>query len=387
MDNIPYGTRYAYENLSYLFPKAIIRTSDKFPILFGDENAKDTSRVLIVLTRAFVPEPDEMKSLIRFASSGNHVFISAMYIDDTVLAMLRLKRQMITSNGPDSDSAGNAKQDVDNNKESVVTKTNLDTVTLAKISLLNPHTKEWLKYSYPGKFSGKHIEANETGFVRILGRDDRNNANFIRVSFAHHGAIYIHLEPLAFSNFFLLHNANKSYYDQAFSWMPERTGVVEWSDYFRYSHRSENHSALHFVLSNRSLSWAFWLTLILFSMIFLLESKRKQRAIAEISNLRNASEDFVKTVGRLYFQQKNNQNLAIKMVNSFLENIRSAYNIPTSVLDDKFCRDLAFRSGRHLNEVADLMQSIHDARLNIWLTDMEILNLHHKINQFNKPVS
>ena len=90
----------------------------------------------------------------------------------------------------------------------------------------------------------------------------------------------------------------------------------------------ESFSALHFILSKRSLRWAFWLTLILlFLLMFLVESKRKQRPIAEIPALRNASEDFVKTVGRLYFQQKNNQNLAAKMVAAFLENIRSTYNL------------------------------------------------------------
>src|SRR5260221_4004882 len=97
-----------------------------------------------------------------------------------------------------------------------------------------------------------------------------------------------------------------------------------WGELYRFT----------FILSNRSLRWAFWLTLVLFLLIFLVESKRKQRAIAEIPKLRNASEDFVKTVGGLYFQQKNNQNLAIKMTHAFLENIRSDYNIPTSILDE-----------------------------------------------------
>jgi hypothetical protein len=386
LDNIPYGTRYAYENLSSLFPRAVIRTSDKFPILSGGENSSDTIRALVVLTTAFVPEPDEMKSLIRFASYGNHVFISAMYLDDTVLAMLHLKSGGSETNSPDFNTRDQSKQDEDENKKSGGSETNLDTIGLAKIGLLDPVTREWIKYSYPGVFFRNHFEINDTGYSRILGRGDNDKANFIHISYAHHGAIYIHLEPLAFSNFFLLHKMNKSYYDHAFSWIPRQTGVVEWSDYFRYSHRGDNYSALHFVLSNRSLRWAFWLTLILFSLFFLLESKRKQRAIAEIPKLRNASEDFVKTVGRLYFQQKNNQNLAVKMVSTFLENIRSVYNIPTSVLDDKFCRDLAFRTGRHLTEITDLMLSIHDARLNISLTDREILDLHLKINQFNKPV-
>src|SRR5450631_1285723 len=344
MDKIPYGTQYAYDNLPALFPGAAIRTSSRFPILFPGEDAKDTIRTLIILTRTFVPEPEEMNSLIRFASAGNQVFISASYIDDTVLSMLHLKPPRKESGHFDEMATDSTKAGEDRNKPIRIRNLNLKTDSLAEISLLDPVHGEWKNYAYPGMFLENHFKSLDTSYSRILGRDGEGMANFARLSYAHNGAIFVHLEPLAFSNFFLLHKENYSYFDLALSWLPEKTGVVEWSDYFRYRHRGENYSALHFILTNRSLRWAFWLTLILFLLIFLVESKRKQRAISEIPRLRNASADFVKTVGRLYFQQKNNQNLAGKMTHAFLENIRSAYNMPTSVLDDEFSRKLAFRT-------------------------------------------
>ena len=253
--------------------------------------------------------------------------------------------------------------------------------------MLDPVRMKWVSYSYPGTFSDSHFGEIDSFHVRILGRNEQGEPDFIRISYAHGGAIFLHLEPRAFSNFFLLHKENKSYYDQAFSWLPEKTGVVEWSDYFRFSHHGDNYSAFHFILTNRSLRWAFWLTLILFLLVFLIESKRKQRAIAQIPRLRNASEDFVKTVSRLYFQQKNNQNLASKMITAFLENIRTTYNLSTSVLNDEFSLKLAFRTGRPLSEISDLLHSIHEARLKLNLTDGEIMDLHQKINQFNKQAS
>jgi hypothetical protein len=117
----------------------------------------------------------------------------------------------------------------------------------------------------------------------------------------------------------------------------------------------------------------------------LIESKRKQRAIAQIPMPRNASEDFVKTVGRLYFQQKNNQNLAAKMITAFLENIRSNYNLSTSLLNEDFAHKLAFRMGRPVTEIMRLIHSIHEARLNPDLADQELMDLHQQINQFTKP--
>ncbi len=386
MDGIPYGTRYAYENLPVIFPHAQIRTSSRFPILYGNQGGTDTLRTLIILTPAFYPESDEMNSLVRFAAAGNQVFISSRIFGDSVFSMLHMKRQEHENrrfvNALDSARIHDTSKNGGLIKESA-----RHSDSIASISILDPHRKEWVTYSYPGTFSENHFSELDSVYVRILGRNELGEPDFIRISYAHGGAIFIHLEPRAFSNFFLLHRENKSYYDQAFSWLSEKTGVVEWSDYFRYSHHGENFSALHYLLSNRSLRWAFWLTLLLFLMVFLVESKRKQRAIAQIPKLRNASEDFVKTVSRLYFQQKNNQNLATKMIIAFLENIRTAYNLSTSALNDEFALKLAFRSGRPLSEISDLIQSIHEARLKVNLTDREIMDLHQKINQFDKPAS
>jgi hypothetical protein len=115
-----------------------------------------------------------------------------------------------------------------------------------------------------------------------------------------------------------------------------------------------------------------------------MESKRKQRPIAEIPPLRNASEDFIKTVGRLYFQQKNNQNLFTKMVAAFLENIRTIYQLPTSQLNEEFVLKLAFRSGKPVNEVRQMIQFIYELRMKDELSDRELMDLHEQINQFNK---
>ena len=359
MDKIPYGTKYTYENLSFIFPDADIRTSSHFPILFQNENDSDTSRALLIIGPNFRPEPEEMNSIIRFAATGkNQVFISVFNFGDTVLDMLHLKLNRDFLTGGDS----------------------------TEVSILDPVNREWTKYYYPGYTSNSYFESIDTGRSMVLGKDNAGRPDFIRISYAKGGAIFIHLNPFMFTNFFLLHNDNKSYYDIALSYLPKRTDVVEWSDYFRFRRQIQQFSAFHFILSQRSLRWAFWLTILLFIFMFLFETKRKQRPISERPVMKNASEDFVKTVGRLYFQQKNNQNLARKMVTSFLENVRSTYNLSTSQLDEEFAIKLSIRSGRPADQIKLMMQIIHDTRLNSVLSDQELMDLHHQINQFSKPI-
>jgi hypothetical protein len=357
LDKIPYGTRYAYENISAVFPQASIRTGNQFPLLFQRGETADTLRTLMIVSPKFMPEPDEMKAIIQFAATGNQVFISAFQIDDTVFAMLHQKQE------------GNVFYFSDS----------------SEMSILDPIKREWIKYVYPGYNCDSHFESVDSSFTTILGKNSEGKANFVRIGYAHGGSVFLHLNPLAFTNFFLLHKKNKSYYDLALSYLPAQTGVVEWSDYFRYRKAKENFSAMRFILSKRSLKWALWLTILLFLLMFIMETKRKQRPITELPPLRNASEDFIKTVGRLYFQQKNNLNLATKMVASFLENIRSAYNLPTSLLNEEFAQKLAFRTGRPFDEVAQLIQFMYDLRLKTALSDKELMDLHQQINQFNKP--
>jgi hypothetical protein len=358
MDKIPYGTRYAFENLSSVFPKAEIRTGNQFPILFQNESTEDTARALIIISPLFAPEPDEMRSIIRYASSGNQVFISALNFEDTVMTMLHQKQRANFFLFQDS----------------------------SEVSILDPNQNEWKKFAYPGYDFENYFDTIDSGCTTVLGKNSSGQANFIRIAYEHGGSIFIHLNPFEFTNFFLLHKKNKTYYDLALSYIPSRTAVVEWSDYFRYRKHPKSFSTLHFILSKRSLRWAFWLTILLFLLMFIVESKRKQRPIAEIPALRNASEDFIKTVGRLYFQQKNNQNLFAKMVAAFLENIRSTYQLPTSQLNEEFALKLAFRSGKPVNEIKGMIQFIYELRMKTELSDKELMDLHEQINQFNKPV-
>ena len=356
LDKIAYGTSFAHENLNYIFPYATIYTTDRYPILISsDRETTDSVRSIIMIGRTFSPEPADMNSLLRFASSGNQVFISAEYFEDTILSMLGCKVNQLFLDREDS----------------------------MQLEIYNPVRQEWLKYAYPGFADNNYFSQIDTGHTTILGKNGNGFPNFIRLNYKHGGALFLHTAPLAFSNFFLLHGDNHSYYDYALSNLSAKTNEVEWSDYFR-NYKTKPFSTLHFILSQRALRWAFWLLMGIFAIVLLVESKRKQRPIAELQTVRNASEDFVKTVGRLYFQQKNNQNLATKMIFAFLENIRVTYNLSTVQLNEEFENKLVFRTGVQRDQVRRIIYTIHEMRMKQDLSDWELMDLHKQINQFNK---
>jgi hypothetical protein len=172
--------------------------------------------------------------------------------------------------------------------------------------------------------------------------------------------------------------------------------VVRWDDYFRYhTAGSEQGSggsgqskglfgAGSWLSKQPALAEAMWLLLILMLIIYLFESKRKQRIIPVIQPLTNASVDFVKTIGRLYFQRRDNKNLAQKMTVHFQDHVRSKYGIRLSLNDPEFEKRLAWKTGyepKALNELLYYMNMLQDEPE---VSENGLLELNRKLEHFYK---
>ena len=337
-DKIPYGTFSAYENLKYIFPEANIEINKQSPSHYNSfaayhnyyssssEDSKGNSRktLYIIITPSFSPSARELDAIMEFVANGNHVFISAFYWGNNFNDTLNVDEYM---------------DEFDYENDSLW------------VNVKNPVVTDSSDFTYPGRADALHFSEYDTAFASILGRNKRGQVNFIRQDYTGGGSIYMHSNPLAFSNFFLLHKQNNEFYNNVFSYFPQDVGNIQWDEYFRYwgqGDGSSNFSSFQVIMNNKALRFGFWLVLLLFALLYLFESKRKQRIIPKIAALRNTSLDFVKTIGRLYYQNRDNKNLATKMTAHLMDHIRRRYNIPTSVVDDKFISNLAYKSGYDL---------------------------------------
>lgn len=360
-DKIPYGTYYAYENLHYLFPDAeIIVNNEASPKFQSDywwkiNNNKGQVATIIVTPRVD-PSDQELSAIFNLINQGDHVFISAFSFSKKFLDSFSVKDRQYSLFGFN------------------------DTL---ETTVHHPITDEEDSFSYPGYAYDNYFTSLDTTYVRILGKNNNGKANFIKINYKSGGSLYLHLEPFAFTNFFLLHENNKTYYDYALSFLPAHLKVVTWADYFRYQ-GSDNFSSLRFILSNLSFSWAFWLLLLLFLILYLFESKRKQRMIPAMVPLRNSSLDFVKTIGRLYYQQRDNINIANKMAVHFLNHVRTKFNLPTSHLDKDFAERLAYKSGFDKISAKDIVDHIKVIQQQQSLSDEGLLAFNKKIEEFYK---
>jgi hypothetical protein len=352
-DELPYGTKVAYDGLSYLFPNSTISINEK-PI--SGLSSTEGKKVYLIIGGSVDPSPAEINSLLDFIGEGNHVFISARSYGDSLLHTLGLKASYQYAGERPMDSL--------------------------QVSIYQPLTGDSLSFCYPGDSFDGWIEGFDPQYTTVLGRDHRGRPGFVRFNYKGGGTLYLQFAPLAFSNFFLLHKQNIAYYQDAMSYLPATAQEVIWDNYFTAPR--VHGSALSYILGQKSLAWAFWLALLLILLIYLFESKRRQRPIPVILPLQNTSLDFVQTIGRLYFQRRDNHNLATKMVMHFQDLVRTRYNLTATAMDEELVSRLAHRTGFQHEALSRLVGYMRTLPSKAYVPDEELMDFHRQLDAFYK---
>jgi hypothetical protein len=116
----------------------------------------------------------------------------------------------------------------------------------------------------------------------------------------------------------------------------------------------------------------------------LMEMRRKQRMIPVIRKPRNESLDFVKTIGRLYYEKGDHRNLGRKMSSYFLEHVRNRYKLLTNTLDQEFIRSLHYKSGVPVQELEEIVTGIREMDTAATISADQLTRLHRKLEAFYK---
>jgi hypothetical protein len=305
--------------------------------------------------------------MLNFVYSGNKLFLSTFDLSPLLLDTLKLSTHYFRSLNNSSDSL--------------------------KVSILHPKTFEKQTFTYPGKTYDNYFTSLDSGYTTILGWNEDGLPNFVKISYESGGAFYIHLAPMTFTNFFLLHKQNKEYYDQVFSNIPAGTELVTWDENFRNKSGSNDGNSssstariFKWMMSQKALAFGLWLLLLLFLLLLIFESKRKQRLIPVRPPLKNTSLDFVKTIGRLYFQRRDNRNLAIKMTAHFQDFVRTKFAIPTSRMDEAFEKKLAYKTGIDTEIIGDIIYQAKYLADQSSVTDNELQLFNKQLENFYKKV-
>ncbi|MBU9936616.1 MAG: hypothetical protein KTQ13_08200, partial [Ferruginibacter sp.] len=186
-DKNPFGASIAYRQVKSLYASNSIRDVRQ-PFSKTWKEISDSGSLYICITGSLFVNEEEADAMLQYVDAGNDLFISAAYIDDVL-----------------------------QQKINCTTKVNFNQVFGAMAftqtstrSLVEPDSA----YSYFYYPFNNYFVKIDSGRTRVVGVNDDLMPTSI-VYFHGRGKLYLHCDPRAFSNYFLLKDSNFKYMQQS----------------------------------------------------------------------------------------------------------------------------------------------------------------------------
>jgi hypothetical protein len=366
----PYGLYVTYNMLPLLFPGSSIKVNRQPPSEWYDaDSAADGKSIFFLVSEHFDPDKDELNYLLEFVKQGNQVFICSPNMNEAAKVYFGLGEEYNYNYSDYISDSG-------------------------RTNLANPPFLTDTSWFNPGYHFSTHFFGVDSLHYTILGKDESDYPNFIKVS-AGKGSFYLHSNPLLFANYFLLYHNNLDYFQKTVSLMPADKNKIIWDEYFVYhwassggNHNSRGNPWIFRVLWGvAAFRWAFSIGLILLSLYILLGVKLLQRAVPLFAKPKNDTLEFTKTIGRLYFEKGDNTNLAKKMATYLLEHIRNKYFIKTTEIDEDFIKNLASKSGCTEEEIKEMAGNLVYIQAGHSVTEKQLADIYVSFSKFYKHTS
>jgi hypothetical protein len=350
-DKIPFGTYILRQRLTDIFPTSSVKTVQSTIYSTLKNKPAGRSNLLIIASNVEVDQL-EYKEMIKYLREGNNIFIAAFQFKGVLMKKLKLEIG-----------------------------TDFNFKRKLPINFVNPSLKRELDYYFDKGIAGQYFEKLDSTKAMVLGDQQQTNANFISYQFGK-GTLYISPNPQLFTNYSLLREDGRDYAGKALSYLPKAETLI-WNEHYTRPDAQDN-SMLRVFFAHDQLRWAYTLALIGLTIFVLYEIKRRQRIIPVIDVLKNTSVEFVKVVGQVYYQQRNNKDITEKKIIYLLEYIRNKYRLKTTELDKEFEESLTKISGAPAATITTMLSTINLLKNVNVVNDQQLISLNKIIEQFYK---
>ncbi|WP_027878585.1 DUF4350 domain-containing protein [Mesoflavibacter zeaxanthinifaciens] len=354
---IPFGTYIFHEELENVFSDKEFTDVRKTPYEFFDEyynweeDEYTTTGNFIHVAQYSEMDDISAQELLDFVSYGNTVLMSSNYFPK------RLKDSLGFNTTNEYDLKGNS-----------------------YFTLTNPRFKTD-SITIDRGINNFHFSKLDKNLTTVLGHQTFDSIafpNFIKVKH-YDGQFLLHLQPIAFTNYSLLKKNNKKYTEAVLGYLPND------NIYYNSLNKANTNvsgSKLRFILSQDALRYAWYLGLISLLLFLIFNAKRRQRIVKEIKPHENTTVAFTKTIGNLYYETKDHNNLVEKKITYFLEYLRRVYFLDTQVLDERFTKLLIQKSGKDKEQIQQLVKSIVHLKAKPQCTEADLIHLNKQIEDF-----
>lgn len=354
---IPYGTYILAQELQDLFPKSAIENIRISPYIFLKDSLKKGTYVFIDKSINF--DKATFNELLTFVNKGNTVFIATHGV---TIDTLHLETKFLQSDAFVEKSYFTLSNKIFGAKE----------------------------YHFDRIFDNFVFNEVDTAAVTVLGKSGILNSqnkrkesgvNFIKYQYGK-GYFLLNTYPEAFINYTLLKAPNQEYAAAVLSYLGNPTHIY-WDSYYK-SGKTQISSPLYYILSNKSLKWAY-LMVISGSIIFVFfGGKRIQRIITIVKPLQNQTLAFTRTIANMYYTKASHKIIATHKIKYFLADIRSKYHIETDIYKKDFIKILALKMEKSFEETEKVINFIKVIEAKQSLTKEDLLKLNNLIHQLTR---
>ncbi len=367
----PFGTYIIFNETQKVFNTNEVIYLEENIFDYLAENYRDTlenyANYICIKPKADKLTGIGLKDLLDFVYNGNDAFLALNYYSTEMKSVLGIETQ--------------------NDDQNVFAPANLKKLK-GDLHLENINFSKQ-DFSFDRNLRKHYFESFNEEKTIVLGTQKISNTNqpvFIKI-YHGKGAIYLHTQPIVFTNYFLLKD-NYQYAENVLSYLGDRKILwdpqMKTGDYTSNNSSESRESVFKFFLQNPSLKWSLFVFFFGVLVFMLFNARRKQRPIPIIPELKNSTLEFTHTIANLYLRENDHKSLVDKKISYFLEKVRRNYLIDTTNLNSSFVKNLASKSGNTITATNFLINTIIALNKKYECTQDELYRLNSLIDNFFK---
>ncbi|MET4080524.1 hypothetical protein ABIB40_000468 [Pedobacter sp. UYP30] len=348
-DKIPFGTFIFYNSLVDVLPNTSIINSNKRIYNTLSTPYKKTAYVIIA-PELKLDKADSTK-LNTFVKQGNNAFIASYNFGKILSKQFGIR---VGSNFSQNSTP---------------------------VNFVNPLLKSTADYGFDKGIGDNYFAELDTAKATVLGTTADGKANFIKYKLGK-GTVFLMADPGFYSNVNLLDKYGAEFASKSLSYLAGNKNIIY--DGFFTKIQSDQTDLFTVFFKNPALKYAYYLAIFSLLLFVLYNLKRRQRIIPLQDPLSNASLEFVQVVGSVYYQNRNNQDIAQKKITYFLAYLRSRYFLKTNKIDKEFSELLVQKTGIHQVQATYLTKLLREIPEAENLSDHGLIDLNQSIENFYK---
>jgi len=356
-DKIPFGCKALYDLLEQSAFKDRIITNKKNIYQSNEEGLlKENGTSYLFINDKLEFDPIETKILLEQVEKGNKVFLACNNLTGLLKDTLNIVTNLDFS------------YFVPDTKESEYE------------IYYHKNLKDEKKYKYHSGITPIYFTSVDTSSTRVIASNSNNEAVFISCQFGK-GTFYLLSTPEVLTNYCIANKPSKEFAYTCLAYLT--TPKIIWDEHYK-THLAHLDSELQFIFKNDSLYAAYSITILGTLLFMFFNLRRRQRAIPIVAPPANSSIEFVEVIGNVYFNSKNHKIIAEEKVNSFLEMIRTKFQVNTRLFDDALFTRVSKLSGIHLDEIKDLFNFIDQIQFSKSITEQTLIDLNTRLEKFHE---